>query len=182
MEENRIGFGPRLGAYLIDAVFLAGLGYILAAIAEPALEGFINYDKFTDQQLDAMSLKPIIWTLSVIWPIAVMFVSLPYSLIEGIFAQSPGKMLVKIIIRNQDNTPAPISKLLLRFLLKNLNNFVALFGIFLLSKTIDTFASLLGLVITIGCFFVLGQARLAFHDMLAKTAVYKSVTEESPEA
>jgi hypothetical protein len=30
-----------------------------------------------------------------------------------------------------------------------------------------------GIAIFIGCFFVLGAAHQAFHDMIAKTAVYR---------
>ena len=34
-------------------------------------------------------------------------------------------------------------------------------------------ASIYGLVISIGCFFVLGESRQAFHDLAAGTAVFR---------
>jgi hypothetical protein len=35
-----------------------------------------------------------------------------------------------------------------------------------------TLGNLAGLIFFVGCFFTLGMKRQAFHDMIAKTAVY----------
>ena len=60
-----------------------------------------------------------------------------------------------------------------RYALKNCNfilSFLAgVTGVHLL-RTIGVLGAI---GILIGCFFVLGSAKQAFHDMIAKTAVYK---------
>jgi uncharacterized RDD family membrane protein YckC len=51
---------------------------------------------------------------------------------------------------------ASIDKLLLRALIKITGSFVGI----------------IGLIIFIGCFFVLGKKKQALHDIICKTAVY----------
>jgi uncharacterized RDD family membrane protein YckC len=71
-----------------------------------------------------------------------------------------------------------------RFAIKNISSIIGLIAIALMATTLNTIGSVLGFVIIIGCFFVLGESKLAFHDMLAKTAVYwrKDLEGESAEA
>ncbi|MBL6869106.1 MAG: RDD family protein, partial [Flavobacteriales bacterium] len=52
---------------------------------------------------------------------------------------------------------ASIDKLLLRALIKITGSFVGI----------------IGFIIFIGCFFVLGEKKQALHDIICKTAVYK---------
>ena len=91
---------------------------------------------------------------------------------EGLRGAALGKILLKIRIKSADGTTAPTGQLMGRAAAKYssslLNLLAALTGVAILS----TLGSFVGLVVFIGCFFTLGQARQAFHDMIAKTAVY----------
>lgn len=171
--ETRIGFGRRLGAYLIDVVIVIGLGYILASLAGNYLENFVDFSKFNEQQLDALNSKPIMWTLSVIMPIAAILMGFLYNLIEGFTGYTLGKYALGIQIGNQDGTKATQGKLMIRFAIKNISSIFGLVGLAVMVNMVNTIGSILGFVIIIGCFFVLGESKLALHDMIAKTAVYR---------
>ncbi len=171
--EKRIGFGRRLGAYLIDFVFILGLAYILASVTGDFFERFVDFSKMTDQQIDALSAKPLMWTLSIIFPVAVVIVSFIYNLVEGFLGYTVGKLMLGLKIGNQDGTQADQGKFMLRFAIKNISSIFGLIGFAAMVSTINSIGSVLGLVIVIGCFFVLGENKLAFHDMIAKTAVFR---------
>jgi uncharacterized RDD family membrane protein YckC len=95
-----------------------------------------------------------------------------YFLVEGFTGYTLGKLLLGIRVASADGRQAPVSQLLARFAMKNINFLctvlAALTGVALLA----TLGNLLGLAIFVGCFFVLGASRQALHDMVAKTAVY----------
>jgi uncharacterized RDD family membrane protein YckC len=50
---------------------------------------------------------------------------------------------------------------------------LAILALFSGIHVLATLGSLAGLIIFVGCFFTLGVKKQAFHDMIAKTAVYK---------
>ncbi|MBI9065695.1 MAG: RDD family protein [Salinivirgaceae bacterium] len=170
--DTRIGFGRRLGAYLLDVLFVIGLGYILVNITGDYLENFVDFSKFNDQQLEAVSASSTMWTFSVLLPIAAALMGFLYNLIEGFTGYTIGKLILKIQIGNQDGTKASQGKLMTRFAIKNIGSIISLFGIATMISFIGTLGSIFGLIIIIGCFFVLGESKLALHDIIAKTAVY----------
>jgi uncharacterized RDD family membrane protein YckC len=182
--ENRIGFGRRLGAYLIDLLIILGLAYIVASISGSFFERFVDFSKFTDAQLEVFDGKPNLWLFSVIVPVTAVLMSFIYNLVEGFTGYTFAKYLLGIQIGNQDGTKASQGKLMGRFAIKNISSIIGLIAIALMATTLNTIGSVLGFVIIIGCFFVLGESKLAFHDMLAKTAVYwrKDLEGESAEA
>jgi hypothetical protein len=75
-------------------------------------------------------------------------------------------------VGNQDGTKASVGQLLERYALKNCNFLLSLLAAFTGVHVLKTIGTLGGLAIFIGCFFVLSSGRQAFHDMIAKTAVY----------
>lgn len=170
--ENRIGFGRRLGAYLIDFLIILGLAYIVAVISGTYFENFVDWSKFSEAQLEVFEGKPNLWLFSVIVPITAVLMSFIYNLIEGFTGYTPAKYLLGIQVGNQDGTKASQGKLMIRFAIKNISSIVGLIAIALVASTLSTVGSVLGFVIFIGCFFVLGESKLALHDMIAKTAVY----------
>ncbi|MFA6402633.1 MAG: RDD family protein [Salinivirgaceae bacterium] len=169
--ENRIGFGRRLGAFLLDIVFIAGLAFILSSLMNDFFQNFVDvseeeydqvskiYGNFTDMML-AMG-------------VSASLVSFLYNLVEGFTGYTIGKLILGIQVGNQDGTVASQNQLMIRFGIKNISGIIGLIGIALSIKWIGTVGSVFGFVILIGCFFVLAEAKLAFHDMLAKTAVFR---------
>jgi len=172
--EHRIGFGPRLGAYLIDFVFVIGIAFMLSSVISDILMDFVDTSAMSDQQWDQMQkiyggFAGVMLTLSVSAPLSAFL----YGLIEGFTGASPGKMMLGLKIGNQDGTPAELGKLMGRFAIKNSGNIISLIYIAISIIAVKYLSSIVGIVILIGCFFVLGDSKLALHDLIAKTAVYK---------
>lgn len=95
-----------------------------------------------------------------------------YFLVEGFTGWTFGKLLLGIQVGNQDGAKASLGQLLERYALKNCNFILSLLAAFTGIHVLKTIGTLGGLAIFIGCFFVLGASKQAFHDMIAKTAVY----------
>ncbi len=172
--ENRTGFGPRLGAYLLDLVLIIVISVILifglglkgmatgamaagtddaAAMVAGAATGFLG---------SLMASMIIIYIIAAAW-----------YLLEGLTGFTIGKLIVGIQIGNSDGTKAGIGKLLLRYIIKNIYYLLSFLALLAGISFLRTLGGILALVILIGCFFVLGAKKQAFHDMIAKTAVYK---------
>jgi len=170
--ENRIGFGQRFLAWLIDgiisvvggAVIGAMLGGILGGAAGAAAgsggsggaAGGAQMGGLLGAMLGAVAGIAVFGTL--------------YGLIEAFTGASPGKMILKIKIGNADGTAASVGTLFLRYVIKNIGLVCSVLA--LVVAPLILLGRLLGFVVFIGCFFVLGEARQALHDMIAKTAVY----------
>lgn len=172
--EKRIGFGRRLGAILIDVVFISGIGFILASLFHTSFENMVDWSKFSDEQLSQMeaiygNFTDTMLTIGV----GASLAGFVYNLSEGFLGYTLGKLMLGIQVGNQDGTPANINTLMIRFALKNINTIVGLFGMVTLISAFSSIASGLGVVVIIGCFFALGEKKLALHDMIAKTAVYR---------
>ncbi|HET9707539.1 MAG TPA: RDD family protein, partial [Gemmatimonadales bacterium] len=104
--------------------------------------------------------------------LAAYLIVVVYFLFEGLTGYTLGKLILGIRIANDDGTAAGVGKLLYRYLLKNSGSFLALVALFTGVHALATLGNLAGLLIFVGCFFTLGMKRQAFHDMIAKTAVY----------
>jgi uncharacterized RDD family membrane protein YckC len=159
----RVGFGRRLGAFLIDYLIFSLLMTIilfstgkmddLMAIGS---SGSIDIEELMGA---SQSIAPLVLTLSLIY----------YSL-EAFIGATLGKLTLGIKIASDNQTPAPIQKLLIRYIVKNVNTVLTTIGLAI--SFMGTIGSLLGFVVFIGYFFIFGQKKQGFHDMLAGTAVY----------
>ncbi len=172
--ENRIGFGRRLGAYIIDIIFIFGIGFILSSLYSDFFEQFVDFSKMTEAQLEQMdsmygNFSDIMLTIS----ISIILASFVYNLVEGFLGYTVGKLMLGIQIGNQDGTPAEMGILMTRFAIKNISTVVGLVGLAVMVSVVSTISTVLGIVIIIGCFFALGEKKLALHDMIAKTAVFR---------
>ena len=175
---DRVGFGARLGAALIDGIIIFGLMIIIGmfflggAMSLLGGMGSMGTGEPSTTVEGAMAAGAVGAGFGAL---ALMYLlPLVYSLLEVIKAASPGKMILGLRIRNADGSVANMNTLLTRWAAKNsaslINIVAALTGVALL-YTVGTIA---GLIIFIGCLFVLGAARQGFHDKLAHTAVYKA--------
>ncbi len=161
----RVGFGKRLGAYILDFLFFMVLLFIFMFAFDIVdqfqyltLQDIVNQDVMEDFQ---RSVAPLLIVLAIIY----------YSL-EIVFARTPGKMILGIKIAKDDRTEARTRDLLLRFVVKHVNYILDGLALLLVLSFINVASSFLNLIVIIGCFFVLGQRRQAIHDMIAGTAVY----------
>jgi uncharacterized RDD family membrane protein YckC len=171
--ENRIGFGKRLGAMVLDIVICGVLVAILGGMVGGMLgltAGSLAAGGSSDAAAGAMSGAALGAIMGMLAAAAV--IGLAYFLIEGFTGYTLGKLLLGIRVANADGTQAPVSTLLARWALKNVN-FVGTFVAVLTGmEFIRVLGNAGGLVIFVGCFLVLGMSRQALHDRIVHTAVY----------
>ena len=167
--ENRIGFGKRLGAAIIDGILITILTMLLGTVVMGIFGlGAGVAGQSGDAEAAAGLIMGMVGSLTIGLPV---FATL-YMLIEGVVGASPGKMILGIKIGNADGTPASVGTYLLRWVIKNISFVLGLIAAIASIGIIGTIGNILGLVILIGCFFVLASKRQAFHDMAAKTAIF----------
>lgn len=176
-SAERVGFGPRFGAFVLDIVLSIVLGLILAPVgallgvgAGGAAGGAIGGTE--EERAAAAALGGIFGML--LGAMVMIYVAVVlYGLIEAFTGASPGKMILGLKIGNQDGSAANINTYVLRWAVKNSGNLIQAIAGFVGIQILTTVGSLAGLAILVGCFFVLGANRQAFQDMAAKTAVFK---------
>jgi uncharacterized RDD family membrane protein YckC len=172
--EQRIGFGPRLGALIIDAVIcgllvavLGGfVGGMLGAVAGGA--GAALADK---NATSAAAMGGMIGALAGMI-IAAVVISLVYFLIEGFTGFTLGKLILGMQVGNADGTRAPTSKLLARWACKNNNAIFTMLAAVTGIGIFKLFGTLGGLAFLVGCFFALSATKQALHDRICDTAVW----------
>lgn len=185
MTELRVGFGRRLGAYMLDTLVLVVLSLVANAFFGQAFEsvGETYFQKQMAEQnvsleeLDTEQADVVMGTMSFMstWLIMISIVGLAYfGLTEVLLAASFGKMMLGIMIANADGTSASTSTLVIRWLAKTGLAYLLLIFTFFSSATIfQTLYYIVAVVAFIGYFLMFGANRQALHDIIAKTAVYR---------
>jgi len=183
-DQERIEFAKRLGAYVLDILIYIVVGSILGAVLGatltslffPDLNNLTEFEGIDGEALEAaQALGGGIMGMfsSFLGSIAGMYLMIIVMFfIEGITGQSLGKMILKIQNKNEDGTKASASTLWIRVLLKYSGTILGITSVITGIAILDSLGKIAGLAIFIGCFFVLGEKRQAFHDMIAKTAVF----------
>jgi uncharacterized RDD family membrane protein YckC len=161
-EIERVGFGKRLGSSLLDFIISLLPGIVLGIYAGAAMAAFLLDFFYDEAQLEtiqagfsgeiAASIIALVASLA-----GIAFTSIFFYVLEGFTGQTPGKMILGITVANMNGEKATIDKLLLRAFIKITGSFVGI----------------IGLIIFVGCFLVLGEKKQALHDIICKTAVYK---------
>lgn len=108
--------------------------------------------------------------------VAAFLIGTVYFLIEGFTGYTLGKLILGIRVASDDGTAAPITKLLGRFVIKNIGYVLGVTAALTGVRALATLGNIGSLIILVGCFFVLGMKRQAFHDMIMGTAVYPKGT------
>jgi uncharacterized RDD family membrane protein YckC len=153
---ERVGFGPRFLAALIDFVALLvvlsilGVVFGISAFSMGAGEG-------------GFSILAVIMAI----------IPLGYASTEIFNAATPGKQLMKLKIKNQDGTDADQSVLQKRWAIKYSGSLITLVGTITTVSIFSTVGGLVGLIIGLGCFMVLTETKQALHDKVSQTAVFK---------
>ncbi len=177
--EKRIGFGLRLGAFVIDIVFVWILAGVLSRLSSSwmAVQAQAQVDKlmasnpYVANIYTGEMLNLFVATTRI--SLIVIFARLLYFSTEIFLGASVGKLILGLKIANADGGDASIGALVGRYLLKHVRrvcNVLALFG---LAAMFNFFGSLFGFVIFVGCFFAAGDRHQALHDMMCHTIVVK---------
>lgn len=161
-EIERVGFGKRLGSSLLDFTISLLPGIVLGIYAGATIAAFLLDFFYDEAQLEtiqagfsgeiAASIIGLVASLA-----GIAFTSIFFYVLEGFTGQTPGKMILGITVANMNGEKATIDKLLLRAFI----------------KIIGSFVGIIGFIIFVGCFLVLGEKKQALHDIICKTAVYK---------
>lgn len=172
----RVGFGRRLGAALLD-LFI----YYVVFLAVFLFLGV--YDQI-EPLLDNALANPNVMQeiVSIVLPLTLIISFIYYSM-EIFIAATPGKLILGIQIASDDRKPASVGQLFTRFIVKRSSDVMNLLYLVTALMVFSTLSSIVGLIILVGFFFVLAQRKQAFHDMLAKTAVYyrsELIDEDNP--
>jgi len=176
----RVGFGKRLGALLLDILFVMLLSGILYIIL-PFDSMQFNWSELFGgdlSSLENMEQEALALAEDNFWPSYISdLVVLMYFFMEAALGYTFGKRILGIKIADVNLKPT-FSKRLIRFLAKY--SYMILPMIFFAGEMspISFVSGFLSFIVLIGCFFALGRNKQALHDMIAGTAVFN---EESLE-
>lgn len=167
MFSNRIGFSPRLGAALLDFVFIIALVVPISLLgiggAIAAAFGLDNTMSGDDAEVLAM-LGMGAGAIAMI--LVASFLAIGYTFIEAFTGASPGKRVMGLQVAREDGSAGDTKLYLLRWALKNSGS--------LLQFVLPVISTVVSLVFFFGCFATLSDKKQALHDIIAKTAVYKN--------
>jgi uncharacterized RDD family membrane protein YckC len=110
---------------------------------------------------------------------AGVFVTLAYiaySSLEIFKAATPGKMLLKLKITNEDGSEADRQTLIKRWAIKQLPQFTRLLFVLTTVMLFNWVTAFCGIGYIISCCLTFKPERQALHDTLAHTAVFKAQT------
>ena len=172
---ERIGFGRRLGAYLLDVVVAGIGGFVIGMFAGAGLTALFFASEMNEGMEEAEALGGGMVALlgGFIGTIAgMMLIFLFIMVLEAITGQTVGKMILGIKNGDEDGAAAGSGKLITRAAIKYIGTILALVAGLTGIAMISTIGSLLGFAVFIGFFFILGEKKQGFHDMIAKTAVF----------
>jgi uncharacterized RDD family membrane protein YckC len=178
--NERVGFWTRLGAYLIDVLFVMifgiTVGMIIGADLAPVFfpDQLAQFEQFNNYGADFDRIFPNFYELMVkMMEIAAgtTLVGFVLIILEGSTGQSIGKMALKIKNTNEDGSPALPQTLWIRALCKYGASLLSLLGGMSGLFIISILGSIWSLVIFVGFFLVFMDKRQTIHDMIAKTVV-----------
>jgi uncharacterized RDD family membrane protein YckC len=153
----RVGFLPRVGAALLDLVFL--LPFLAATFGPLAyLDAKGKLTPFTEQVIMAV----------------VSLGVLAYASFEIFKAATPGKMVLGQRIVGADASPASTEKLVSRFLTKHIPEMIGLVASITGLTLLDRLETLASVGFCLASLAVLGAARQAVWDRLAGTVVMRT--------
>ena len=172
---ERVGFGRRLGAYLLDIVVALVGGGVIGMFAGAGLTALFFASEMNEgmEEADALGGGVVALLGGMLGTIAgAMLIILFIMLLEAFTGQTIGKMILGIKNGTEDGTAADTGKLITRAVVKYISTISALVAGLTGVLMIGTIGSFLGFAVFIGFFFILGEKKQGFHDMIAKTAVY----------
>lgn len=178
-ENERIGFGRRLGAYLLDFLFVMIIGAIISSIAGKELAELFFAQNLEDVNQSAEAYESLGFDIDMVGVLTsiVQFSSgatlgtLLFFLLEGTMGQSAGKILLNIVNTDIDGSKASAGKLWLRSFLKYGSTIISLIGGIVGISILGVLGSFWGFIIFIGFFFAFSDKKQTIHDMIAKTVV-----------
>jgi len=183
-KEQRVGFGPRLGAYLLDFLFIIIAGVMIGLAIGDLIAPVIFGGQIAEMEAQFAMMEQLnggynklpfdiygfVYKMMNI-AAGTTIAGFVLMVMEGAFGQSVGKMLLKI--RNTDiyGNRAEPKALWIRSLCKYGSSILGIIAGTTGIAVIGTLGSIWSLVIFVGMFIVFTDNRQTIHDMIAKTVV-----------
>lgn len=186
IEDKRVGFGPRLGAWFIDMVGLwlltIPLAIIFSSMDLPQTEFIRENLKGTLHLFKQFGLPREFYkeTIPLLLPMlyAGFIGPILYWAIEAFTGASPGKRLLKLRIGREDGATAEPSIIAMRTVIKTSDSILKLIALVpvtdVIARGVTSASSFVDAAIVIGCFLVLAVKKQALHDMITHTAVFRT--------
>ncbi len=177
--KERIGFGPRLGAFAIDVVLVWILAFVLSKLfpsfllesTRAQLEQTLSANPMLANLYDENMISIMVSATRV--GVLVNVARLLYFLPEIFIGKSLGKLMLGLQIVGVEGGQASPLALLSRYLIKHIGKVCAVLSLLVASVLFNTFGNLLGLVVFVGCFFSASEKHQALHDSICGTIVVK---------
>ena len=168
---ERIGFGLRIGAFILDCIFIS----IIISICAVVIHGYGNISNVHTNFMTGMTTfydreDETLVNFTLIASICILI----YSMLEAITGASIGKRIVGIKIMRQDVSDATVKNYLARWSIKNSNIMLSIIGVLTGHWLFPILSFCLGLFLMLSFIFTLGGDKQALHDIFTKTAVYKN--------
>jgi uncharacterized RDD family membrane protein YckC len=176
----RVGFGPRLGAAIIDLIVVAALGVAIGGMVasmfpEYLAEVIARQTAKTDPKVAAqMAAMGGFFQAIAKYSAGAVVAGALYGLIEAFTGRSLGKLLLGLRIADASGRVASLGRLMGRWAVKQSGNLMALLAMITGVYLISQISQVPSWAIFIGFLLVLGKKRMALHDMAAQTAVYRN--------
>jgi uncharacterized RDD family membrane protein YckC len=180
IEYRRVGFGKRLVAVIIDGLIVSvlgiGCGFGLHALGiksnivdqDAAELVSVFYRMVGLSKVDSETMLEFSAQIG----LGVFIIGFLYSTLEIFIGASVGKLSLGIVVAHPDGRRGDIRLWAKRWVLKNLNNNLNALGFIPAMSILNPISTVIGILFIIGCFFALGESRLALHDRIAQTAVF----------
>ncbi len=180
--ELRVGFGKRFLASFVDSLII-----IAVLVVFYKFSGFFEayselITQFKEAGTDTETISAIqneFFAQNKLNFLVPSILSLVYYIFEILKGAAVGKMLLNLRIANSNGSVATTKTLLARYLVKNSTSIIAILWVITGSMFLNTINSIVGLIILIGFFLILGKNRQDIQDIIAKTAVFRNEDLES---
>lgn len=184
--DYRIGFGPRIGAFSLDCVFLGLMTGVVSFFCITFFLGMLGAASEGGDLDDEMAAGTLLLTLGV-WYFLLVVCSLIYWLTEVIWSGSPGKKILSLRIMRADGA-RPHIELWKRYLVKNAQAFIFICitmplsvlalllesdGLLFIANISSSLSGLAGLALFIGAFFIFNRNKQTLWDRLSGTIVIR---------
>lgn len=170
----RATFGKRLGAFVMDVIFLGIISMLVAnstgfwqEMMEFARENQGNMNFFDPNAVNGELLESVLSFSMFLYGSFIV-----YWLAEIFLSASIGKLALGLRIASSSRQKAGANQLFIRFVVRHSGLLLSFIYAVTAIEAISNLSSLATLLFIIGAFFVFSDKRQAIHDMVANTAIF----------
>jgi uncharacterized RDD family membrane protein YckC len=179
VEYLRASFGKRLLAFVIDvlivvvaslflalAMYMAGIKWSLVQPKDVASISAL----YQQLGINTSTIRTVIDLVGA-YSVSTIVATLLYMGIEATTAATPGKRIVGLVVTRIDGRPGDTALWTRRVIVKHLSTILAVIAVIPELSLFSGIGFFYSMLFYVGCFFALGEARLAMHDRILQTAV-----------